>query len=173
MPAIKELITEPLTAAGFAPFGEVVEARAGAAFETINDGNCRRYNDLARARRRGGASALSIFCAEPRKPPFAVEVLERHPLGTQAFMPLGRASYYVVVAPPAPAKDEPHWRQTRVFAARGGQGVNFFAGVWHHPLFVVGGSGRFLVVDRVGKGDNCQVCRAPARLRLRIGAGKK
>ena len=80
-------------------------------------------------------------------------MLERHPLGSQAFLPLGERPYLVVVAPPGAP---PSPASVRAFLAAPGQGVNYAPGVWHHPLLALDAVSDFWVIDRAGPGDNCE-----------------
>jgi len=138
----------------FAVFGDVIQVpnRNGL---SINDGSALRYDDLSRAdtHHAGGQTGLSLFVAQPRPLPITLSMLERHPLGSQAFVPLDQQAFIVVVALSLDddKPDEPH-----AFLAQADQGINFRRGVWHHPLLAIGKPGRFLVVDRVGPGDNLE-----------------
>ena len=144
---------EPLTRETFAPFGDVIEASEAVRHFPINGGTTERYHDLARIETdAAGRTIVSIFRAQPRMLPFAITMLERHPLGSQAFMPLHARPYLVAVAPRG---DGFGADDVRVFLARGDQGVNYAAGVWHHPLLALGEVCDFLVVDRNGPGANC------------------
>ncbi|KVE29522.1 ureidoglycolate hydrolase [Burkholderia singularis] len=148
---MKTLTIEPLTRAAFAPFGDVIETD-GAKHFPINGGTTTRFHDLARVDvgDGGGRPLVNLFRGQPRALPFAVTMLERHPLGSQAFLPLSDKPYLVVVAPAGdldPAK-------IRAFVTRGWQGVNYAKGVWHHPLIALGGLSDFIVVDRGGDGVN-------------------
>lgn len=97
---------------------------------------------------------MSIFSAKPRTMPIALSVMEYHPLGTQAFFSLEGVPYWVVVAKPGEAPQS--IADLAVFYAEGHQGVQYAAGVWHHPLLVTEKACDFLVVDRVnGEGNNC------------------
>lgn len=144
------LRVEPLTRAAFAPFGDVIEAAAAASHYAINAGTTTRFHDLADidTSREGGRSILSLFRAQPRELPFDVTMLERHPLGSQAFVPLSQRPYLVVVAEDPAAVP-------RAFLARDGQGVNYRPGTWHHPLLALEETSDFLVIDRAGPGNNC------------------
>ena len=147
------LVPEPLTASAFAAFGDVIEASDAAHHFPINAGNTERYHDLARIEPGpGGHAIVSIFRGQPRPLPFEVTLMERHPLGSQAFVPLSGRPYLVVVAP---AGAVPSARDLRVFLARGNQGVNYARGVWHHPLLALDATSDFLVIDRAGDGPNC------------------
>ena len=149
-----ELRPEPLTAAAFAPFGDVIET-VGATHYPINEGTTERYHDLAGidVANEGGQALINIFRGQPRKLPMPLRIVERHPLGSQAFIPLGTAPYLIVVAA---AGDPPGPGDLRAFLARPDQGVNYRRGVWHHPLIALESVSDFLVIDRGGPGDNCE-----------------
>ncbi len=146
------LPVEPLTRAAFAPFGDVIETDGARHFE-INDGSTTRFHDLARVdvEAQRGHVLVNIFRARPLPMPLTIAMVEKHPLGSQAFVPLEAAPFLVVVAPPgetvAPA-------DLRAFLAEAGQGVNYARGVWHHPVIALGRETDFLVIDRGGPGDN-------------------
>lgn len=144
---------EPLTREAFAPFGDVIEASDAVEHFTINAGNTERYHDLANIEAGpDGRVIVSIFRGQQRALPFTVEMMERHPKASQAFIPMSGHPYLVVVAP---AGEAPTVDTLRTFLARGDQGVNYATGVWHHPLLALDGTSDFLVVDRSGPGDNC------------------
>jgi len=150
---VKKLVPEALTAVAFAPFGEVIVVDAAKMPISINAGNTERFHDLARLEAGPeGKLIVSIFRGQPRALPFAITMMERHPLASQAFMPLGDQPYLVVVARPGPA---PGPDDLRAFLARPGQGVNYAPGVWHHPLLALNRICDFLVIDRAGPGNNC------------------
>ena len=148
-----KLPVERLTRATFAPFGQVIETD-GAQHYPINEGTTERFHDLARVdvADRDGRPLINIFRAQPRPLPIEIRMMERHPLGSQAFVPLEAADFLVVVAP---AGDPPTAAQLRAFHARDGQGVNYAKGVWHHPVLALVRQTDFLVIDRGGAGDNC------------------
>ena len=147
---MSELFIEPLTREAFAPFGEVIET-AGAESFPINEGTTTRFHALATADPGpDGQAIVSIFRGTRRPEPIAIRMLERHPLGSQAFMPLAAYDWLVVVA------EEPEATALRCFRAHGEQGVNYARGVWHHPLLVLVPVHDFLVVDRAGPGENLE-----------------
>ena len=154
-----KLRAEPLTAAAFAPFGEVIEKRPDAG-HTINAGMAERFHDLAEvdAAEAAGHPLVNIFRGKPWALPLTVRMLERHPLSSQAFVPLGRQPFLVVVAPPG---DRPQPGGVRAFLAQNGQGVNYRRGVWHHPLIALDEVTDFLVIDRGGAGANCDEVSFP------------
>jgi len=145
----------PLTKAAFAPFGEVVEAR-DVQPKLINEGFASRFNDLANidVAAEGGEVNISLFIGSARPKPIVIKLMERHPLGSQLFMPLNGAPWLVVVC------TDPGVRSSyRAFAASGHQGVNYARNCWHHPLLVVTDASPFLVIDRKGAGENLEECR--------------
>jgi len=160
---MKTLTIEPLTRAAFAPFGDVIELE-GARQIPINLGTTVRFHDLARVdvADQGGRPLVNLFRGQPRTLPFEVTMLERHPLGSQAFVPLAQKSYLVVVAPVGPLAPE----AVRAFVTRGWQGVNYANGVWHHPLIALDDVSDFIVVDRGGEGHNCDEQNLPESLWL-------
>ncbi|UPK06510.1 ureidoglycolate lyase [Bradyrhizobium sp. 170] len=146
------LSISPLTKAGFAPFGEVVET-ADVKPKLINEGFAERFDDLAGidVATEGGEVNVSLFMGSARPAPLVIKLMERHPLGSQLFMPLSGARWLVVVCtdPDIPSS-------YRAFAASGRQGVNYARNCWHHPLLVVGDASPFLVIDRKGTGGNLE-----------------
>jgi len=144
---------QPLTREAFAPFGELIEASDAVQHFTINAGNTERYHDLARIEPGpDGRVIVSIFRGQPRTLPFTVQMMERHPKASQAFIPMSGKPYLVVVAP---AGTPPAAQDLKVFLARGDQGVNYATGVWHHPLLALEAVSDFIVIDRSGPGHNC------------------
>lgn len=150
---LRTLPVEPLTKEAFAPFGDVIEA-ADAEQQLINEGTTVRFHDLAAVDvgGEGGHPLISIFRATPRPTPIAIRMMERHPLGSQAFYPLAMYVWLVVVCEGTAAPDP---ATLRCFRATGEQGVNYRPNVWHHPLLVLQPQD-FLVVDRGGPGDNLE-----------------
>ncbi|NYS79041.1 MULTISPECIES: ureidoglycolate lyase [Halomonadaceae] len=147
------LNTEPLTAEAFAPFGDVMDARTSASFP-INAGRTQRHHDLAKVETLGenAHTLINIFVSQPVTLPLELTFLERHPQGSQAFMPLHQERFIVVVAPPG---EHINPDEVRAFVTDGRQGVNYRAGTWHAIQSVLEREGEFLVVDRGGDGNNC------------------
>lgn len=151
---LRLLPAEALTAAAFAPFGQVIEC-AGHAGYAINEGSSQRFSDLAQLEADAqGRLALSIFRADARQAPYELHCLEAHPLGSQAFVPLNGQAFLIVVSSTRPDPAHPDHHALRVFVSNGRQGINFHRGTWHHPLLALT-PGDFLVADRLGPGNNC------------------
>lgn len=158
------LVAKPLTKSAFEVFGTVIEPyddseKTAQNCYNINNGFATRHHAIAKAEIDGGEVGMSIFMAMPRILPIQLSVMEYHPLGTQAFFSMQGEDYIVVVAPVgAPPKS---YKDLSVFYANSDQGVQYNAGVWHHPLLALNkqnlnNSSAFLVVDRInGEGDNC------------------
>ena len=152
----RPLKIEPLTRAAFAPFGEVLET-AGAELRRINEGTTERFHALAHAdvSAGGGKAIVSLLRANRRPLPILIRMMERHPLGSQAFHPLSREDWLVVVGEGA-KRPEPD--TLRCFRASGSQGVNYGRNVWHHPVLNLALLQDFLVIDREGPGENLEEC---------------
>ena len=143
----------PLTREAFAEFGDVLDTDWDDHF-AINNGKCERYHALARAQAEGPNASvqLSLFRGQPYDFPLKLTMVERHPFGSQAFMPLSPGPFLVVVChdgPEGPAEPQ-------AFVTRPGQGVNYPRNLWHGVLTPIGGSQDFLVVDRGGDGTNLE-----------------
>lgn len=154
-PRLVTLTPQPLTRQAFAPFGDVIETDGRDHF-SINEGYADRFHDLAAIdlTAHNGRPLLSIFRARPRPRPLVVDMMERHPLSSQAFIPLCRTPFLVLVAR---AGDAPALEHLTLFRTNGYQGVNFQRGVWHFPLLVEKVDQEFLIVDRGGPEKNCDL----------------
>ncbi|MBP1804999.1 ureidoglycolate lyase [Rubellimicrobium aerolatum] len=146
-----DTLAEPLTPDAFAPFGDVLEA-AGPPDRIINQGLCGRFHDRARLDFDGGRAGISLFDAQPRALPYRLEMVERHPLGSQAFLPMTPNPFLVIVAE---GRDATPGR-VRAFLTAPGQGINLHRGTWHGVLTPLHAPGLFAVVDRIGEGPNLE-----------------
>jgi ureidoglycolate lyase len=155
---MREIVPEPLTADAFAPFGDLIEASDDGERIPINNGWTTRFNDLAGidVADGGGRAIVSLFRSKPLDP-LVLKIFERHPLGSQAFVPLQGRPYLVAVAR-AGAFDP---AGVRVFRAAASQGVNYAKGTWHHFLLALEAESDFLVVDREGPGENLDEIELP------------
>ncbi len=151
--SMRTLTIEPLTKEAFAPFGDVIETDGSDHF-MINNGSTMRFHKLATVETATPEdnAIISIFRADAQDMPLTVSMLERHPLGSQAFIPLLGNPFLIVVAP---LGDEPVSGLVRAFVTNGRQGINYHRGVWHHPVLTIEKRDDFLVVDRSGTGNNC------------------
>lgn len=159
-----EFAPKPLTAEAFAPFGDVIEANDDKNHFAINDGNTERYHDLANVDVSGGKAIVSIFRSTPLPQPISLQMMERHPFGSQAFISMTGLPYLVVVAPAG----EFDVTKIEVFIAQGNQGVNYHTGTWHHYCLALHEESDFLVVDRAGDGDNCDVVTLDGNYTIKI-----
>lgn len=147
-----EIKALPLTATAFAPFGDVLDA-SGPSDKIINQGLCQRYHDRAKLDfGEQGQAGISIFKAELRSLPYRLEMVERHPDGSQAFLPLSDHGFLVVVAHDTGGTPD----RPLAFLSSPGQGVNLHRGTWHGVLTPLAGSGLFAVVDRIGPTANLE-----------------
>jgi ureidoglycolate lyase len=137
---------EPLTRQAFGLFGDVIEMTSKPL--SINQGFADRFDDLCKV--EGDGIKVSLFSARPRPQPIKIDMMERHPLGSQAFYPLQNEEWLVLVC-----ADPNIEKSFRCFRASGQQGVNYAPNTWHFPLLVFGPS-RFIVVDRKGPGSNLE-----------------
>lgn len=144
--------TEPLTASTFAVFGDLLAAD-GDPDMMINQDMCARFHDRARLDfGPGGRAGISIFSARARSLPYTLEMMERHPEGSQAFIPMSGQPFLVIVAPDTDAGPG----LPRAFLSDGSQAINFHRNIWHGALTPLHMPGLFAVVDRIGDTKNLQ-----------------
>ncbi|APX61559.1 ureidoglycolate lyase [Acinetobacter schindleri] len=155
-----------LTSENFARFGEVISCQGNDYFH-INDAHTERYHALVMTEIMGDAKAgISIFRnIKSTQIPFEISMLERHPNGSQAFIPMQGQKFLIVVAPSLDT-DTPDLSQLCAFITDGTQGVNYRAGTWHHPLLTLEAPSDFAVVDRIGTGHNCDVYQFPETFKI-------
>jgi ureidoglycolate lyase len=157
------LACQPLTPHAFSPYGEVLNLFAPA-HQTINQGTSGRLNlpdglDLAGDQ---GQAVLAVFHALAQNPEGPCHMLERHQLGSQTFVPLTGARCRLLVAL---GHDQPDLRTLRCFEVTGQQGFTLRKGTWHHPLMALD-SGAFLVLERQGSTEDCEIHSLPVSVRL-------
>jgi ureidoglycolate lyase len=157
-----QIIPKTLTRKNFSTFGDVIEVDHKAKNFSINEGFTQRYHDLAQVdvTEENGRTLINIFRSTPLEQPVAIKMMERHPLSSQAFIPMGQQSYLVVVAP----KGKLDITKIEVFLASSNQGVNYHKGTWHHYCLALHQVSDFVVVDRGGIGDNCDVIKLDGSL---------
>jgi ureidoglycolate lyase len=147
----RDVVIAPLTARAFAPFGEVLEA-TGTPDKIINQGLCGRFHDLAALDIVDGRAGISLFKSEARRLPHELEMVERHPMGSQAFLPMTQDPFLVIVAPDEGGRPG----RPLAFRTAPGQGINLARNTWHGVLTPLVPPGLFAVVDRIGEGDNLE-----------------
>jgi len=149
---MKLLTPKPLTAEAFRPYGNVIETDSTKSI-SINSGNCLRYSNLAEINIDGSdTTGISLFDAKTYTSPFQLKHVERHPLGSQAFLPMTLDKYLVIVA------DDVNniAQQPKVFLTNGRQGVNYRRNIWHGVLTPIVTNALFAVVDYVGLQGNME-----------------
>ncbi len=145
------IVAEPISAEAFAPFGDLIDI-SGEPDKIINQGQCGRYHDRAKLDFGDARAGISLFNANPRELPYQLEMVERHPDGSQAFIPMTHQPFLVIVAPDEGGQPG----QPRAFITQPGQAVNYHRGTWHGVLTPLHAPGLFAVVDRIGDGPNLE-----------------
>ncbi len=149
------LVPKPLTSERFAQYGDVIESVVDRT-AAMNAERFERFDDLCRLDMADdGRIAVSIArCRVATALPYRLDVVERHPLGSQAFVPLGPSRMIVVVAPPEESVEA---SDLRAFVTNGRQGINYHRGTWHMPLIAFESGQEFLIIDRAADQPNCDM----------------
>lgn len=147
----------PLSQKSFARFGDIIATEFASETRIINEGHTTRFHALAHLdlTANEGQPTLSIFRSSPLPEPLVLSLMERHPLSSQAFFPLGQSPYLIVVAPPGELKPD----EIVAFLARPDQGINYHRGTWHHYSLALNKTSDFLVADRDSTDENCDEIR--------------
>jgi len=146
------ILITPVTADDFAPYGDLIAAE-GAPDMIINQGMCGRFHDRAKIDLEGGEIGVSVFHAELRALPYTLEMMERHPLGNQCFMPMTEHPFLAIVADDDGGKPA----TPKAFLIPAHMGINIHRNVWHGVLTPLHAPGLFAVIDRVnGDGNNLE-----------------
>ena len=142
---------KPITKENFSKFGDMITTENIKPLE-INNGYAKRFDDIAKidTSNKNGETTISIFSALKRSFPMKIDMMEKHPLGSQAFIPMKETTFLTLVAPEG---EKPDLEKIESFIVPKGIGVNFKTGIWHFPLISTEDMD-FLVVDRKGLGDN-------------------
>jgi len=150
---MKNLVIKPkiITKENFKKFGDMITTENIKLLE-INNGYANSFDHIANINTSidDGEATISIFSAIKRIFPMKVDMMEKHPLGSQAFIPMKETTFLVLVAPEGASPD---LNEVVSFIVPQGIGINYNAGIWHFPLIATENM-NFLVVDRKGKGDN-------------------
>jgi len=141
----------PITKENFSKFGDMITTENIKPLE-INNGYAKRFDEIAKldTSSENGETTISIFSALKRSFPMKIDMMEKHPLGSQAFIPMKETTFLTLVAPEG---EKPDLEKIESFIVPKGIGVNYKTGIWHFPLISTEDMD-FLVVDRKGSGDN-------------------
>ncbi len=148
-----KLVSQPLSKENFAPFGEVIEASEHANNQ-MNSGTFARFDNLAtvtNAPNGANATISMVRSQDPASLPYEFNLIEKHPLCSQAFIPLNDTVFYVVVGPRGDAIEA---ADLQAFVTNGRQGISYFPGTWHMPLIALAGGQEFLVIDQANLPGN-------------------
>ena len=140
-----------ITRKNFKKFGDLISTKNIKAIN-INNGYAKRFDNLCKINTslKKGNTIMSIFSAKKRKFPMKIDMMEKHPLGSQAFVPMSETSFLVFVAPKG---KKPNIKKIESFIVPKQNGINYKPGIWHFPLISLKNM-NFLVIDRKGKGNN-------------------
>ena len=147
----KIIIPKTITKENFSKFGDMITTKNIKPLD-INNGYAKRYDNIAKINtsKDNGETTISIFSALKRTFPMKIDMMEKHPLGSQAFIPMKETTFIAFVAPNG---DKPDLNKIEAFIIPPGIGINYNPGIWHFPLISTEDM-NFLVVDRKGSGDN-------------------
>ena len=149
--AKRQISIQPMDAASFASFGDVLTLKSKPD-KMINQDMCGRHHDLAKLDFTDGQAGISLFDAVPRQLPYTLDMMERHPLGSQAFIPLHEHSFLVIVASDMGGKPG----EPLAFLTAPRTGINIYKNTWHGVLTPLQAPGMFAVIDRIGNGANLE-----------------
>lgn len=149
--AKRQISIQPMNAASFASFGDVLTLKSKPD-KMINQDMCGRHHDLAKLDFTDGQAGISLFDAVPRQLPYTLDMMERHPLGSQAFIPLHEHSFLVIVASDMGGKPG----EPLAFLTAPRTGINIYKNTWHGVLTPLQAPGMFAVIDRIGNGKNLE-----------------
>ncbi len=140
-----------LSQQNFAKYGQVIELDQDKSY-LINEGHTRRYHDLAKAdcSDKSGETIISIFKSQRRPFPLEIKMMEKHPLGSQAFLPMQPHAWLIVVAD----GNIPTPESCHAFLAAPNQAIQYHKAIWHHPLLTLVAEQDFWIIDRKGSGNN-------------------
>ena len=151
-----KIIIKPkkITRKNFKNFGDLICTKKIRPIN-INNGYAKRFDNLCKINTslRKGNTIVSIFSAKKRKFPMSIKMMEKHPLGSQAFIPMNETKFFVFVAPKG---KKPNINSIKSFLVPKQTGINYKPGIWHFPLISTKNM-NFLVIDRKGIGNNLKI----------------
>ena len=150
----KIIIPNKITKDTFSSFGDIISTKDVKPID-INEGYAKRFDNLADIdiSNDNGKAIVSIFSALKRNFPMKIDMMEKHPLGSQAFIPMKETTFLVLVAPQG---DKPDINMIKSFIVPPGIGINYKPGIWHFPLISTEDT-NFLVIDRKGNDENLTI----------------
>ena len=148
---MKVIKAKNISKKNFSKFGQIIDTSKKNPIN-INNGYAKRFDNLINVdtSKKRGKAIVSIFNAKKRKFPMKIDMMEKHPLGSQAFIPMEDTKFLIFVAPKG---DKPNINKIQSFVVPRQTGINYKTGIWHFPLISTKNM-NFLVVDRKGKGKN-------------------
>ena len=153
-----------ITKKKFSKFGELINTKNKKPI-IINNGYAKRFHDLGKINTssKKGNPIISIFSAKKRSFPMKIDMMEKHPLGSQAFIPMKETVFLVFVAPKG---KKPDIKKIKSFIVPKQTGINYKPGIWHFPL-ISNKNMNFLVIDRKGKGNNLIIHKFKKKILLK------
>lgn len=146
---------KPISLLNFSNYGELISIADWEGM-ACNQGRAIRYNDIVKTidcEDEFGRIGVSIYSCQASRLPFEIQVMERHPLGSQFFMPLSEHGSYLIAVCAEQSVEPDH---VEAFIVPAEFGINYHKGVWHLPIVALNQSMRFLTIDRIGSGENCE-----------------
>ena len=140
-----------ITRKNFTKYGELISSDDVNPIN-INAGYAKRFDNLANINtsKDAGKTIVSIFSALKRNFPMKIDMMEKHPLGSQAFIPMKETTFLCFVAPQG---ESPEINKIQSFIIPPKTGINYKPGIWHFPLISTEDTD-FLVIDRKGNSEN-------------------
>tara|TARA_A100001015_G_scaffold56766_1_gene62401 strand:- start:3065 stop:3568 length:504 start_codon:yes stop_codon:yes gene_type:complete len=155
---------EPLCQETFYEFGDVIDDSKEREINKINYGHTLkiRSDSVVDTHRKNGKTVINLYKTRPIKLPFEVKKMERHPIGTQAFINIDDNPAIAIVA----KKGKFDATELRAFLVRSDQAINYHKGTWHHHNLCLDRSTRFIVVERDGPEANCEEIDIPQNIKV-------
>ena len=148
-----ETVFKPIkiTRDNFSKYGDLISSNDINPID-INAGYAKRFDNLTNINtsREKGETIVSIFSSLKRVFPMKIDMMEKHPLGSQAFIPMRETTFLSFVAPQG---EFPEISKIESFIIPPKTGINYKPGIWHFPLISTEDT-NFLVIDRKGIGEN-------------------
>ena len=150
---INKIEIESINLDNFSEFGHIIHKDFAFEKILINQSTTIRHHNISdlALNNEDGISAISIFSGSPRSIPIEIKIMEKHPIGSQSFLPVQNIDWLIVVS--KEKNDMPDLDAMRCFRIQGDVGITYKKNVWHHPLLVRKNQD-FWIVDRIKKDEN-------------------